>query len=195
MAWKARVATSGVAGMCALTLFGLQTPPETATANAAKWFGVVNGSTPQWPNAVDAWLSFALVIVLVLLGLDAARRWIKPKPLAMAGLNIVVSPDLSFWQQVDDMALWQAAYLWMGLDPPKVSGPLPPTVQAKLHRLKRAVERGDLQPLEIGESPGDSLLWRVVNQWATSGAHTVVSREALKTYAEQIRERPSFLFQ
>jgi hypothetical protein len=88
------------------------------------------------------------------------------------------APDLSEWRKNQELALWQAAQLWVGEwpDPNNMRGRSYPVFT----RLKEAVRNG--------------VLTRIDSHRAAVDMNTMVKRADLKAYADSTGEKPDFLF-
>jgi|GEM_PF-7067477 len=75
MGWIKSAAKYGASAVGAVAVIGLQTSPETVSANAAKWLGFITGQVPHWPKELDLWLS-VLAFILALLPL---WMWLYPR--------------------------------------------------------------------------------------------------------------------
>src|SRR4051812_3470681 len=101
-------------------------------------------------------LAFLAVSVAVnLLGQRAAPSPVVPairasrafmrRPRGPDILTKIAAEEWTYWSKADEMKLWQAAYLWTGVLPPKNRpADLPPLVRAQAERMERALQRGDL---------------------------------------------------
>lgn len=188
-------------------LFGFATPPDIATANAAKWVGFISGHIPSWPRQVDAWLM--LPALALLLTPFWAWLWRQSRQVALAQqrggsfhllsrarhLEAVQASDeeLEYWSNADEMRLWQAAYLWAGKIPasdyPKDA---PGIVKAFAERMALDIKRGSLQ--SAGSTTEADPLWiQLMGRLSDQTEYATVTRRALVEYARLRNEKPRFL--
>lgn len=178
-------------------VLGLQTPPETVTSNAAKWFGVISGHIPNWPHQIDTWLTVpAVLLMLTPLWTWLWRRKTKPGPSLPAQTSLPRATDeMAYWSNVDDMKVWQAAYLWLGLLPAKdYPAEAPPLVKAQLHRMNRAIGNKQLAVMSVAKNSALHPLLQVMDTFVNSTEYATASRAALLAYANARGEQPAFLY-
>ena len=202
MGWFSTSAKIGGSAMGATVVFGLQVPPETAQANAAKWVGLLSGYAPNWSHSIDHWLMIPAAAMMFLPFLPNIRRAyarhrMSPElPIVLTATSTLTSGEYDYseyWREVDEMRLWQAAYLWNGQTPPRKLEELPPPkIAAQIQRMTQAVKSGDLRVLDAGNNDA-SLTISLLTYLSTLGPHARVSRDALRAYATARSEQPSFL--
>jgi hypothetical protein len=127
---------------------------------------------------------------------NGASGSITPKslPITKGGGSESPSDELDYWTNVDDMKLWEAAYLWIGCTPPKqLPADTPPQVKAQMHRMQRALGRGELVP-KAGLSDDAHPALRLLDRYVGNSVYADVERSSLQAYAEKVGQQPSFLY-
>ncbi|WP_242771605.1 hypothetical protein [Sphingopyxis sp. YF1] len=101
--------------------------------------------------------------------------------------------ELEYWRNVDQMKVWQAAYLWVGKLPAKdYPANAPGVVKALAERMGRDVKTGKLavlEPFSRDKNPRLALTFHLVGR----DEYSTVSRDALVNYAKLTNEQPRFL--
>ena len=190
-------------------MLALQVAPEEATSNLSKWvifFGQERFARFIESPTVDDWVFRAgLAIAVIWMGYRIARSWAaksnhKLRPHSRgADYPQLNEPNYHTWSELDPLKLWQVAYLWEGIKPIN-----PPNIQGKIYRrleiLYRAMVNGQLR----FANEWDNLSWALPSVMErTFGSskipeniineNTLVTRSALKAYADSIGESPKFL--
>lgn len=102
-------------------------------------------------------------------------------------------PDYAAWDKRFEFRLWETACLWSDIEPTQ---PLPWRARRQLRKLSTAIEAGKLpvaQPSKrefvyaISDKRRHGKAMKVNPDW-------LVTRDALRSHAEEIDERPRFLF-
>ena len=115
----------------------------------------------------------------------------KQKP----SLPIGAADDLErqYWSLKDDMLVWQAAYLWHDLIPPKMfpGDTAPPAVRVQIERMTKALQMGLIKPVV---HPDDRKgLVGVLSLYVNRTEYATVARDVLREYAHKMGETPPFL--
>jgi len=101
-------------------------------------------------------------------------------------------PDFAAWALADAFSVHQAACLWVGAEP--TESDVMRQFQGKTAETSKiaAIKQMLSAAIQAGELPADTS----ANAWAMIGDHskTLVTREALRAYAEKKNQRPVFLF-
>jgi hypothetical protein len=109
---------------------------------------------------------------------------------ALANLRQPPPPDYRPWRHVDQLALWEAAFLWCDLSP--AVGPMPSNVAAWYGALAAAVTKGELKFVFRDRGYGDSQR-HYDNQKRNPELGTSVKRTALQAWAKKHNYDPKFL--
>jgi len=118
-----------------------------------------------------------------------ADQWHRPlsKPLRVFAANYSLM-DLSIWVFADPITIEQAACLWVGVDPAKNPFSRPQDEASKVAAMVQTLSGGvAVGLLEVDSSKNP--LSNIGNYSAS-----LVSREALRAFAERKGQRPPFLF-
>lgn len=165
-----------------------------------------------WARELGIWISGASSVITLqnattALGITfgismmTAELWLQPLGRIIRRVKKVApqnTPDYASWNIIQEFELWQAACLWIGLNP------IPrnleeSSVQARLTLFKQAIGKRELAPMltEIEEG----MLNAQINLGKSIGGtpsmikdHMRVTRRALKHYARKIGEKPLFLY-
>jgi len=100
-----------------------------------------------------------------------------------------------YWSLKAEMLVWQAAYLWNDLTPPKTypGDNAPPRVRVEVDRMKKGLELGILAPAKSPASQKSGLV-AVLDIYVNRTEYATVQRDALLAYAEKVGEKPAFLY-
>ena len=97
-------------------------------------------------------------------------------------------PDFAAWSLVDALTVEQTACLWVSVNPTESSLSRTSVQKDRIAAIKQMLTAA----IQLGLLEADTS----TNLWATIGDHSksVVTREALRAFAESKNQRPTFLF-
>lgn len=103
------------------------------------------------------------------------------------------TPRYDVWDKRAEFRLWEAACLWAGQEPSK---PLSWAARRRLDTLKAAVEN---ETLKVAQPSKREFVYVVSDKRRHGKPMTIspdwlVTRDALRSYAGEIRAKPKFLF-
>jgi hypothetical protein len=99
-------------------------------------------------------------------------------------------PDYAAWRHVDELTIWQAAFLWCDLEPSSSSQQ---NAIAWRNALVAAVKKGELEFVHQPAIEGISIDGQPEYEKKNARSDTIVTRSALQEFAKRHNHDPTFL--
>ena len=139
----------------------------------------------EQPALIFYWVPAALIIVALLLAFQPEIAVALSQRVNMAARQMGYQLNYHIWDNIPEIRMHQAAALWAEIVPSTYSKDLNAGARPHLEMLIKAADRGDLK-VERFISGGHGGLEKRGND--------IVTREALRDYAEKVAQKPKFLF-